>query len=54
MPWTSPLWGMLGEVLSGLLSVYQNSGLAVPSLGNWRDYLNDLKQRFPRGWGEPE
>lgn len=46
-----PIVGDAREVLSGLLSVYQNSGLAVPSLGNWRDYLNDLKQRFPRGWG---
>ena len=45
-----PIVGDAREVLSGLLSVYQNSGLAVPSLGNWRDYLNDLKQRFPRGW----
>ena len=46
-----PIVGDAREVLSGLLSVYQNSGLAVPSLSNWRDYLNDLKQRFPRGWG---
>lgn len=45
-----PIVGDAREVLSGLLSVYQNSGLAVPSLSNWRDYLNDLKQRFPRGW----
>ena len=45
-----PIVGDAREVLSGLLSVYQNSGLAVPSLGNWREYLNDLKQRFPRGW----
>ena len=45
-----PIVGDAREVLSGLLSVYQNSGLAVPLLGNWRDYLNDLKQRFPRGW----
>ena len=45
-----PIVGDAREVLSGLLSVYQNSGLAVPPLGNWRDYLNDLKQRFPRGW----
>ncbi|WP_444230099.1 acetolactate synthase large subunit [Corynebacterium durum] len=45
-----PIVGDAREVLSGLLSAYQNSGLAVPSLGNWRDYLNDLKQRFPRGW----
>ena len=45
-----PIVGDAREVLCGLLSVYQNSGLAVPSLGNWRDYLNDLKQRFPRGW----
>ena len=45
-----PIVGDAREVLSGLLSVYQNSGLAAPSLSNWRDYLNDLKQRFPRGW----
>ncbi len=45
-----PIVGDAREVLSGLLSVYQNSGLAVPSLSNWREYLNDLKQRFPRGW----
>lgn len=45
-----PIVGDARKVLSGLLSVYQNSGLAVPSLSNWRDYLNDLKQRFPRGW----
>ena len=45
-----PIVGDAREVLSGLLSVYQNSGLAVPSLSNWRDYLDDLKQRFPRGW----
>jgi len=45
-----PIVGDAREVLSGLLSVYKNSGLAAPSLSNWRDYLNDLKQRFPRGW----
>ena len=45
-----PIVGDAREVLSGLLSVYQHRGLAVPSLSNWRDYLNDLKQRFPRGW----
>lgn len=45
-----PIVGDAREVLSGLMSVYQNSGLAVPSLSNWRDYLDDLKQRFPRGW----
>ena len=45
-----PIVGDAREVLSGLLSGYKNSGLAAPSLSNWRDYLNDLKQRFPRGW----
>ena len=39
------------NVLAGLLKEYRkNSAVKSPEVGPWRDYLDGLKERFPRGY----
>ncbi|MDV2434606.1 acetolactate synthase large subunit [Corynebacterium tuberculostearicum] len=46
-----PIVGDARNVLAGLLKEYRkNSGVNSPEVGPWRDYLDGLKERFPRGY----
>ena len=46
-----PIVGDAQKVLAGLLKEYRkNSSLDLPQTGPWRDYLDGLKERFPRGY----
>lgn len=46
-----PIVGDARNVLAGLLKEYRkNSAVKSPKLGPWRDYLDGLKERFPRGY----
>ena len=46
-----PIVGDARNVLAGLLKEYRkNSAVKSPELGPWRDYLDGLKERFPRGY----
>lgn len=46
-----PIVGDAREVLSALARTYKSSkNLAAPEVGAWVDYLNSLKERFPRGY----
>ncbi|WP_293820674.1 acetolactate synthase large subunit [uncultured Corynebacterium sp.] len=46
-----PIVGDAQKVLAGLLKEYRkNSALNLPQTGPWRDYLDGLKERFPRGY----
>ena len=46
-----PIVGDAKAVLGDLLGLLD--GVEHPDWGQWRDYLNDLKQRYPLGWDEP-
>ena len=46
-----PIVGDARNVLAGLLKEYRkNSAVKSPEVGPWRDYLDGLKERFPRGY----
>ena len=50
-----PIVGDAREVLSELLRTYQSDGeLRGPEITSWMAYLNDMKERFPRGWEPTE
>lgn len=49
-----PIVGDAREVLDGLLRTYRSTtGLETPGVGAWVEYLNGLRERFPRGYEEP-
>ncbi|MEJ4099887.1 acetolactate synthase large subunit [Corynebacterium mastitidis] len=51
-----PIVGDAREVLSELTRVYRagrNKGVEGPDVTSWMEYLNDLRERFPRGYEEP-
>ena len=46
-----PIVGDARNVLAGLLKESRkNSAVKSPEVGPWRDYLDGLKERFPRGY----
>lgn len=46
-----PIVGDAREVLAALLSAYRNDAqLNPPAVGEWMGYLEQMRQRFPRGW----
>ncbi|MEJ5998727.1 acetolactate synthase large subunit [Corynebacterium sp. H130] len=47
-----PIVGDAAEVLEALLETYQKLNLPVPSMDQWWSYLNNLVERFPRGYEE--
>ena len=49
-----PIVGDAREVLDGLLRTYRSTkNLEAPEVGAWVEYLNSLRDRFPRGYEEP-
>jgi acetolactate synthase-1/2/3 large subunit len=50
-----PIVGDAREVLLALTKTYQNSTkYPKPEINEWTGYLNDLQDRFPRGWEPTE
>ena len=50
-----PIVGDAREVLLALTKTYQNSTkYPKPEMNEWTGYLNDLQDRFPRGWEPTE
>lgn len=47
-----PIVGDAAEVLQALYDAYQSQGLPKPEMSQWWAYLNNLVERFPRGYEE--
>ena len=48
-----PIVGDAREVLSALARTYRSAkNIEPPAIGPWIEYLDDLKERFPRGYDE--
>ncbi|WP_231580554.1 acetolactate synthase large subunit [Corynebacterium kalinowskii] len=47
-----PIVGDAGEVLTALFDAYQSQNLPKPQMKQWWAFLNNLVERFPRGYEE--
>ncbi|WP_128889969.1 acetolactate synthase large subunit [Corynebacterium pelargi] len=49
-----PIVGDAAEVLRALLETSKQLALPKPQIARWRNYLDNLKEKFPRGWDESD